>query len=275
MSAIPGENDPMQPALDAEGMPSAPDNSARFDPSQRRAFGSVPGLIGKNMDIPPFERLNGEALRRVEPDTIEIGLLGREGGYAVDGIVLNAEEYTTIVRSPRGFQRAIQAKTVAANRHANETRATEKAIKSPLHAFDGKSPQHVTYIESLVEERAMLEELLEWQRTPGFARTSQIDIVALAGRAWNLTFRGMLDTLKDQYDLTNEQHIDMTNAMAYRLFKGPQRERIGYWGDMLRVAHHYNRAKTILFTNRQHKIARRSGELVVQLDDLYEKHGIS
>ncbi len=267
--------DPNQLPLEAEGMPTPPENPALFDPAQRRAFGSVPGLIGRNMTILPFERLNGEALQRVDPGAIESGLLGREGGYAVDGVVLNAEEYTTVVRNPRSFQSAVQARTVAVNRGANEIRAEEKALKSPQHAFEGKAPKHAAYIESLVEERAMLEELLEWQRTPGYARTTEIDIVSLANQAWNLTFRGMLSTLKDQYGLTNEQHIDMTNAMAYKLFAGPQNDRMAYWGGMLRVAQHYNRVKTILFVNRQHKIARHSGELAVQLGDLYAKHGIS
>lgn len=275
MPANSGEHDPFQLPLEAEGMPESPHDEARFDPAQRRAFGSVPGLLGRELTIPPFERLNAVALRRVEPDAIKSGLLGREGGYAVDTVVLNPEEYTTVVRSPRSFQRSVQAKTVAANRSANEIRAKEKEIRSGHHAFENKADRHVTYIESLVEERAMLEELLEWQRTPGFARTSQIDIVALANRAWNLTFRGMLDALKNHYDLTVEEHSNMTNAMAHKLFRGPQRDRIAYWGEMLAVARDYNRAKTILFTNRQHKIARRSGELAVQLDELYEKHGIS
>lgn len=264
-----------QLALEAEGMPVPQESATRFDPSQRRAFGSVPGLLGKNMDIPAFERLNGEAVARVEPEVMLSGLLGREGGYAVDSVVLNAEEYTTVVRNPDSFRSAIQGRTVAANRSTGTLLAQEREIKSGKHAFESKADKHATYIDSLVGERAVLEELLEWQRVPGFSRTSQVDIVALAGRAWNITFRGMLDTLKDQYDLTPEQHIDLTNAMAYKLMRGPQRERIGYWGDMLQAALRYNRAKTILFTNRQHRIARQTGELAVQLSDLYEKHGIS
>lgn len=275
MSAKIGETDPMQLPLEAEGMPQPAEDAARFNPDQRRAFGSVPGLIGKDLDIPAFERLDSDAVQKVEPAAIKWGLLGREGGYAVDGIVLNPEEYTLVVRSPRSFQRAVQAKTVAANRSVNELRAKEKELRSGQHAFDGKSGKQAIYIDGLVKERAMLETLLERQRVPGFAHTSQVDIVALASQAWNLTFRGMLDTLKSQYDLNPEQHANLTNAMAYKLFRGPQRDKVAYWGEMLTVARDYNRAKTLLFVNRQHKIARQTGELAVQLSDLYQKHGIS
>lgn len=262
-----------QLAFETEGMPA---QEPLFNPEQRRAFGSVPTLLGKNMEIPAFHRLDANALARVEPAIIKRGLLGQEGRHAVDGIVLSPEEYEVVVRNPRSFQASIQAKTIAANKNLqNEARAKEKEIKSPKHAFEQKTDRHETVLASLTSERDMLTELLEWQKVPGYARTSQIDIVSLAGQAWNMTFRGMLHTLKDQHELTADQHIDLVNAMAYKLFRGPQNERMSYWGDMLRVARSYNQAKISLFNNRHRKITRYGGRLASQLDQHHDQHGIS
>lgn len=263
-----------QPALEAEGMPTLEEDLSRFDPSQRRAFGSVPGLLGKGVDIPKFERLDGRALELVEPDRLRRGLLGPQDRYAVDGIVLNPEQYTAVVRDPQSFQDAIQAKTAAAARNANPVRAVEKELKSGREAFLGKWHKQRDVITGLEHEKEVLGTLLEWQRVPGFSRTSEIDIVALANEALHGTFTNMLRAYKEQHGLSTEEHHHMMQAMYYRLLRGPQRDRIANWGSMLQLANVYTGAVLNLFKGRQQRVVRFGTRLTHDLNDFYETHGL-
>lgn len=263
---------PLQPSLEAEGMPELPER--RFDPAQRRAFGSVPGLLGRELDIPSFEQLDGLALERVSPRGLRRGLLGAEGRNAVDGVVLNAEEYTAIVRNVDSFQAAIQARTASASRANNPVRATEKVLLSGRESFEQKQHRQNAVLTGLRQEQATIDTLLEWQRVPGFSRTSQIDIVSLASQAYNGTFANMLRACKDQYELSPKEYADMQHALAYRLFRGPQNDRVANWGQVLEVAHSYTNAKASLFRTRQQKVQRASKRLVTDLENFYERHGI-
>jgi hypothetical protein len=260
--------------LEAEHMPVPPEDTARMHPSQRRAFGSVPGLLGRQLDIPPFERLDGTSLELVEPESLRANLFGQQGRNAVDGIVLNAEQYTAIVRSPESFQSSIQAKTVAADRSVNPVRAVEKELKSGRDAFRQKWYKQRDVINGLEHEREVLHTLREWQKVPGFARTAEIDIVALANEALHGTINNMLQAYKDQHQQTPKEHHDMVNALYYRLFRGPQNDRIAYWGKTLEVADNYTTAVLFLFKGRQNKVNRFGTRLSQDLDDFYAKHGI-
>lgn len=260
--------------LEAEGMPEPTEDTAIMHPSQRRAFGSVPGLLGKRLDIPPFERLDGEALERVEPVALRANLFDQEGRNAVDGIVLSSEQYTAIVRSPESFQSSIQAKTAAASRAVNPVRAVEKELKSGRDAFRQKWHKQRDVIAGLDHERQVLRTLREWQQVPGFSRTSEIDIVALANEALHGTIANMLRAYKDQHELSPKEHHDMVNALYYRLFRGPQSERVENWGKTLEVADNYTTAVLYLFKGRQNRINRFGARLSQDLDDFYAKHGI-
>ena len=269
--------DPGQLLIEAEGMPEvpAPEAAPRFEMNRRRAFGSVPGLIGKELDIPEADKIPELAKQNVQPQVIRAGLLGPQGRHSVNGIVLNPAEYQLVVRSPKSFLNSVQATTLKANQNIpNDVRLQEKELKSGKLALEAKAASHEVYLTTLAQEKDILSELLKWQRTPGFAHSTQIDIVSYANQAWNLTFRGMLQTLKHQHHLTAAEHIDMTNAMAHRLFRGPQRQRMEYWGGMLEVALEYTRAKNSLFTHRLHKVATQSGKLALNLEALYDEHGL-
>lgn len=268
----PEQQDP-QLAIEAEGMPVAA-LEPRFNPDQRRAFGSVPRLLGARMDIPAFERLDQTALERVSPEGLRAGLLGHDTGTAVDSIVLNAEEYTAIVRNPKSFQGAVQSKTIAARRAANPVYAEEGELKSGYQSLRSKWSRQNRVIAGLDQELSTITTLQKWQRDPGFNRSKEVDIVMLAGQAWNGTIANMLRTYKDQHDLSAEEHHAMTNALAYRLFRGPQNERIANWGNTLAVAHTYTAAKKNLFQRRQNEVVRLGSRLAQQLSEFNEKHGI-
>ncbi len=278
MPINPGEQDPLQMPLEIDGMPEAA--GQRFDPAQRRAFGSVPTLLGAKLEVPKFEHLDGRALQRVTPENLRSGLgLVSDNSkphhrYSVDGLVLGADEYTAIVRSPGAFANAVQAKTIAAGKASNDVRLQEKEIKSGYESFRQKWDRQNKVLSGLGTERATLRTLLEWQRVPGYSRSSEVDIVVLASQALNGTFRGMLKTLKDSHQLPADDLVDMDNALAYRLFRGPQKERVKNWGGMLLVADNYVGAKINLFSSRQHEVERRGLQLRNQLHDFNEKHDI-
>jgi hypothetical protein len=262
---------PGQLAFESEIVTGEP----RFNPEQLRAFGSVPGLIGKNLDIPEFHRLDALALRRVEPKALEQGLFGVSGRNAVDGLALNPEEFTVIVRNAESFQDAIRAKTVSANQLTGNIRGQEKEFRSVQSALRQKAIKHEGVLKGLANENERLSKLANWQHTPGYWKTSEADLRILASDAWNGSFGNILRVLKDQHQLTTEEHHALTNAMAYRLFRGPQRERVGYWGNALKVGLHYNRARTLLFEHRKRVIEQAGERIDLGLGDLYNDNDIS
>lgn len=269
---------PEQPPF--EGMPEPP-SEPRFNPEQRRAFGSVPGLLGSKLEIPDFERLDTTALQRVSPLGLRegLGLIANPGRprnlrHQVDGLVLSAAEYSAIVRSPSSFVAAVQAKTIAAGNASNDVRLQEKELKSGYHSFRQKWTRQNKVLQGLQAERSTLKTLLEWQATPGYARSKEVNIVVLAGQAMNGTFHSMLKTLKEHHQLSPEEHIDMVDALSYRLYRGPQSERVANWGQTLLVADNYLSAKINLFGNRQHEVEERGFQLKNLLHEFNERHGI-
>lgn len=260
--------------LPLDGMPEAPDTQPRFDLDKHRAFGSVPGLVGRNLEIPEFHRLDERAVTRVAPDAIERGLYGRADRYAVDGLVLSPEEYTGIIRNVPAFRSSISAKIAQANRMTNGVRATEKELNGVQAALNNKKLVHENALVGLVNERSNLVQLQEWQRVPGFWRTDELTMRLKGNQAWNYTFRHIVDVLKDQHDLDANEHIDMMHAMAYKLFRGPQKERIEYWGKMLQLGVRYSSSRAALFTQRAHVIDDSIARLDKQLAQFHEKHGV-
>lgn len=258
--------------LPLDGMPEPA--ALRFDTEQHRAFGSLPGLVGRNLEIPDFHRLNSVALERVAPSTIMRGLFDREGRYAVDGLVLSAEEYKGIVRNVPAFRTSISATILRANRMTNDIRTTEKELNGTHAALTSKRGVHDTVISSLVYESDNLKQLQEWQKVPGFWRTTELEMRLKGNQAWNYSFRHMLDVLKDQYELAPEEHIDMVHAMAHKLFRGPQRDRVAYWGEMLSTSQNYNNARKTLFIQRTHVIDSALKRIDTQIEDFHTKHGL-
>lgn len=226
----------------------------RFNPAQHRAFGSAPTLLGKELDVPTFDRLSTEAWQRTESETLRKGLFAPSGNYVVNGLALSPEYYEAIIRNQKAFVASTGGKTVAANRLAHPERQQEKFDKSQTEPLISKHARHQVIIDDLKAQQDNLETLMEWQRVPGFWRTDEVDLRMRANQAWQQTFLGMLRTLKDNYELTTNQEVDMQQAAAYRLFRGAQSERIKQWGSYLELGRDYTRGTRLLFEQSDRKI---------------------
>ncbi|MES2876660.1 MAG: hypothetical protein V4678_04285 [Patescibacteria group bacterium] len=253
----PGEELPIEIQDEQETVP-------RFDPDQHRAFGSAPALLGKDFDVPQFERLSPEAWQRTESTTLRAGLYRPSGKYEVNGLALSPEYHEAIIRNQKAFVASTGAKTVAANRLSHPERQQEKFDKSQTEPLMSKHARHQVIIDDLRTQQDNLETLLGWQRTPGFWRTDEVDLRLRATQAWQQTFLGMLRTLKDNYELTTNQELDMQQAAAYRLFRGPQSERVKQWGDYLNLGNDYTKGVRLLFEQSDRKIGHALTERAVE-----------
>ncbi len=258
-----------QPAL--PDMPAAPE---RFNPEQRRAFGSIPTLLGKEYEVPPHHRLTEVSLVRTEPDTLRQGLYGVHGNNAVNGLALNTKQYEVVIRNQSSFMASIRNKTLAANVATGDLRTREKELKSLLSSLDTKKQRHETVLTGLHQEGELLSQLSEWQRTPGYWRTREADMRIKATQAWQGSFTNMMQVLRDQHELTPNEYVDMTNALAHKLFRGSQKDRIRHWGGMLHVASEYNRSVGLLFQNSERHIGLAQDRLSQQLDEFYNSNGL-
>lgn len=268
------------PGLPEEQLPldvaDAPSVEPRFDPDQYRAFGSVPTMLGKRIDVPPFERLDGLAWQRTEPAVLTQGLFGVEGNTAVNGLALGSEYYKAIIRNHDAFQASIRNTTQAANRQAGDVRAREKELRSVAGALHSKQDRHEKILSGLETQRDVLATLSDMQRTPGYHRhLTETDMRLLATTAWDQSFMGMLKVLKDQHDLSNNDFIEMSQALSYRLLRGPQKERIRNWGDMLTLGTRYNRGVSTMFAHSLHTIERGRETLDHRLEEFYEANDIT
>lgn len=270
---FPGQPEDALPLL--PDMPQ-PGVEPRFDPLQRRAFGSVPRLLGAKLDIPKFERLDTLAWERTKPENISAGLIGRpDGGTVVDGLVLSPEEYQAIMRSPGRFLTSVQVRTMIARRNRNDISQEEGVLKSGYESFESKRQRQATVISGLETERSCLRTLLTEQKAPAYPHTKQVDLVLVAHQTLQTSILPMLHTLKQQHGLSPEEHIDTHQALMYRLFRGPQNSRMKSWGDVMHVADDYVAAKISLFNNRQNIVTRIAQKLQSEQNDFYIKHGIS
>jgi hypothetical protein len=268
MSELPPDTQELLP-----GMPE-PVILPRFAADRKRAFGSVPTLLGKEIDVPPFHRLNELALQRTEPAALRKGLYGAKDNNAVNGLALNTQQYEVIIRSPRAFNAAIRNKTLAANMSTNELRKREKELRSVSGSLANKEHRHEGVLAGLDAERQTLTKLSEWQKVPGYWRTREADLRILAASAWQGSFMNILSVLRDQYELTPEEHIDMANALAYKLTRAPQNDRMAHWGGLLGVSLEYNKSVMALFSASWHRIVSDKAVLEKKLDEFYEQSGL-
>lgn len=245
-----------------------------FDPNRYRAFGSVPKLLGKEISLLDRERIDEVAWQRTDPVVIRSGLFSREGGTAVNGLVLGAGYYEAIIRNQGSFLSSVQAKTVDANRQVKDPRATEKMYHSMLGSLRNKSDRHEKIIGDLSGREQTLARLADMQRTPGYhRRVSEAELRVMATTAWESVFTGMLTALKDQYELSSDEMINMQHAMAYRLLHGDgskgnqQAELMAGWGAMLGVGRDYTHGLKALFSHSQRKITARMGGLETDLEE--------
>lgn len=234
---------------------------AHFDPKQHRAFGSLPRLIGGELTIPRFDQLDSRAWELTDAATMRQGLYGERGAYTVNNLAVSPEYYEQIIRNQEAFLSSIGAKALAANRMVHPERLKEKYDKSQVEPLRTKLERHKTIMNSLDTQQENVDTLLEWQRQPGYWRTNETELRVLGTSVWDQTLLAMLATLRDNYNLSVNDHINMQQALSYRLFRGSQSDRIKQWGQQLSLGHDYTRSLRLQFQQSRSKIEKQLDKL--------------
>ena len=233
-------------------------------PERRRAFGSIPNLLGRGVNI---EYMNDMGLDRVSPASLA-GYLYGEGEHAVSGIVLNPREYDAILRSPQSLIRAVGAKTLA--RRGQSTESDEAAfLRSKDHALTSKQEKQSKAIIGLDKEITDLSQLMKLIKAPGYAHATEAELRGLATSAWEVSFNNIVNVVARQAKWTQEQKHKGLNAMATQLTRGAQRERVGYWHDLTKLAGNYAVHRRALFVSRQNQADTNKQLIQKELDALY------
>ncbi len=268
----PKSAEPFPGALPLEGL-EVP--RAALEPERRRAFGSVPRLLGVNLEL--TLQLTAADKAHATAENLQSALYGAEG-QSVNGLVLNPAEYSAILIHATSFEERLGARAERAHAHSNPIRRAEAKIDAPLHAYrdrGGLLDKHIGVVAGLSTEVAKLAELAKYIRVPGYALTTEAKMRLLTTYAWEHSFDNLLRVAANQQHWTLRERHGATEAMAARLFSGPQTERVGYWGEITGLARTYASQKRALFTQRQHQVETRIMLLNQQRDAFDATHGIT
>lgn len=268
----PKSPEPFPGAMPFEGLevPRAP-----FNPEQRRAFGSVPRLLGVNLELDL--QLSAADKSHVTFDYLRESLYSKEG-QSVDGLALNPAEYSTILINPPTFEKRIGAQAENAHKYSNPLRREEAKLNAPLHAYrypNGLLDSHRVIVAALTTETTALAELKSYIGARGYALTTEARIRELATYTWQNSFDNLLRVNANQRNWSPRELHGAVEAMAKYLFTGPQNERVGYWGGLTDLASTYAKQKRVLFTLRQHMIESRIKAIEKQRDEFYTEHGLT
>ncbi|MEO8104964.1 MAG: hypothetical protein ABI602_01370 [Candidatus Saccharibacteria bacterium] len=248
---------------------------AVFAPERRRAFGSVPRLLGVNLEL--SLQVNRADKAHATTENLQSALYGRVD-QAVNGLVLNPAEYSVILINASSFEDRLGARAEAAHAHSNPIRRAEAKIDAPLHAYrdpGGLLAKHIGQVASLTAETDKLAELAAYIHVPGYAQTTESNLRLLATYAWEHSFDNLLRVAANRQDWTLRERHGAAESMAARLASGPQTQRVGYWGELTGLALNYANRKRALFTQRQHLIETRI-KLISQQRDVFDStHGIT
>ena len=263
--------EPMPGAIPFDGMANMP---RRFEPTRRRAFGSMPRLLGVDLEL--HMDLSTTDFDRVESDYITESLY-TDKGRSVNGLALNPQEYGVLFRSQQTFENAIVARASTPHALSHPLRHDEVKLTAPLHAYQddgGLLEKHQLAVHGFTDEVTNLNELRGYIKARGFAHTTEARLRQVATYAWEKTFTNILYVLGDQRRLEPRDRHANAEAMATKLFAGAQSERVAYWGVMSTLAERYTNAKRLLFTQRQHVIESRIDVLTKERDQFYATHGL-
>lgn len=255
-----------QPMLD--GMP--PDPQPRFDPNRRRAFGSVPGLLGVEID---YSGMNPERDNpHIDRQYLAASLYGMKGQYVVSGLALNEQEYAGILINAPTFSRRISARAATAHTASAPTRQTEVSLTAPLHALEKQVDVQASFVSALSTEHEKIQKLLKYARQPGHAHIKEIDMRMLATEVFVGSFSNLLRVVGTQREWTEEERVGAEQALSQQLFTGSQRSRIGNWQTMLGITEQYTARKKTLFTQRLHVAESGVADLTKKLLKFYAAH---
>ncbi|MBC7546210.1 hypothetical protein H7171_00515 [Candidatus Saccharibacteria bacterium] len=235
-----------------EPLPGMPEGRGS-NMSARIAFGSIPNLMGRHVrtDV----TLTKAERKLVEPDFLTRTTVGNNGKNSIDGLLLNAAEYGVILRYGRAFKNSVTAKTEASNAaHSGNVIVEERTIKSALYAFAGKLPLHEQALVGLNEEVARLDQIIGYQRTPGFQRGAQQSMLMLASAVRTFSFDNLIAAVVDNQEWSIDQRSGAARALDQNLFTGPQNDKIYNWRELSKACRAYAGRRGTLFTLRRNVI---------------------
>lgn len=246
-----------------------------FEPNRRRAFGAIPGRVrDPHFDPEKLASLKPEDYARVEPDFLCKSYTVRSGEWVYNGVALTQEEYSIVLLNPKTF--IDRAAAIASRGHtlSNPIRRAEVKISGPMHAFEASRDKHVGIVKGLNSQRDRLQELSHEAQAPGFAHKTEGELLILAHEAWQLCFKSLVQAAGRTHEFDPTEVEAMENALYDRLVNGGQRERVGYWQNMLKVGVDYTNARRLTMISSQNRVNSQIRTLQKKLDAFCEKHGI-
>lgn len=171
----------------------------------------------------------------------------RRTKFAIDGVVLLPTEYELVARHPVKLIEQAEARSLKDKDVDDTVLAT--AARSQLHALETKSEAMSSHRASLVEQRGMLSELAKEAKNPGFAHKSPERMTLLLSAAWN-EFQNILDVVHIQRGWDDQARERAQAALIHYLTQGSQRDRVGHWQDMIKLADGYLGARLHVFGSR-------------------------
>ncbi len=222
-----------------------------IDLSSRNAFGRSVSLAYYDISPETLINVTETDLSHVEIDNIRDALYTGGGRFQINGLNFNEEEYSTIVRNPKYFGRAVIAKTFSARGLDNNSdRRTETAERSALHAFSSKEEAMTNMLQGLEQEHVWLSKLHKEMKGPKYAHYRESEMRTLATSTWHISFINMLNVTASKMEWDDETHELAEKALTVRLLTGPQRSKVGYWQQLTSLGIRYNHHKQLIIGNR-------------------------
>jgi hypothetical protein len=84
-------------------------------------------------------------------------------------------------------------------------------------------------------------------RSPGYAHMGEIDMRILAAAASELSLRNLLEVVAVNQGWSADILERAQAAMAHGMLFGPQRQKVAYWHELVKLALEYNGRRSLLF----------------------------
>lgn len=239
--------DPLQPVV-ARNMPK---------PNARNAFGRVPFPEYWGVDGDKFIGVTAEQEALVEPMALA-GLLGkRDSQFAINGIVLNPDEYAAIPINVGTFAGRVAARTVGARMHLEtatevevpaDQRAVVSAFRKSLPVLNNLESMYTTEIENL---RWLVSQIpYHWH-----AHGKEIDVRARVVTA-RRSFENLVETVAASEGWKKYQLREALTAQEKRLLYGTLEAKKAEWMALGKIAGNYALGKRGLVRNKRDQMLR-------------------
>lgn len=230
---------------------------------KRVAFGRVvmPYFLGIKQE---FDELSPSLEAAANPDNFLPYLLPASGGnYTVDGVALDSQEYSRIIRSPKGWESDISNKTLNARVLDNDSqRNNDFSSRSVLHSLEARLPSMQRTLNGIAQEREALGNLLDQAKHPGYAHKKATDMTTWARMTHSFYFKRILDVVGREKSWTTDQHELASKVVDHRLFYSGK-NRVAYWRSMLEVSDDYAQERQKLFKARSEWAFKKIGQLAI------------